>query len=72
MKLQQTQPMGAGSTTGSLSTISAAPDIQSTEAEEEEWEEEYEESGLVGFSIVVLILALIVIGVQFWTYSAAG
>lgn len=41
-------------------TIPKQPNIQST-AEEvgEEWEEEYEESGLMPFAIIVLILACI-------------
>ncbi len=36
------------------------------------WEEEYEESGLVAFSVVVLLLALAVLGVTLYTYTLAS
>jgi len=50
--------------------VPAAPDIKSTAADvEEEWEEEYEESGLMAFSVVVLLLALAVLGITLFTWS---
>ncbi len=68
VKLQQTQPMGGGAAT---STISKAPDIKSTAAEaEEEWEEEFEESGLMPFAIVVLLFAIVVLVIEFLTMTA--
>ncbi|MCB1079102.1 MAG: hypothetical protein KDM63_15210 [Verrucomicrobiae bacterium] len=67
MKLQQTQPMGGGAAT---STISKAPDIKSTAAVEEEWEEEFEESGLMPFAIVVLLFAIAVLVIEFLTMTA--
>ena len=69
VKLQQTQPMGAGG--APPSTISKAPDIKSTAAEaEEEWEEEFEESGLMPFAIVVLLFAIVVLVIEFLTMTA--
>jgi hypothetical protein len=69
VKLQQTQPM----TKGADAPIAATPNIRSTAAEDEEdWEEEYEESGLVAFSVVVLVLALAVLGVTLYTYTLAS
>ncbi len=53
------------------STIGKAPDIQSTAAVEEEWEEDYEESGLAIVSIIVLVFALAVLAIEFLTYNAA-
>ncbi len=49
------------------STISQAPDIQSTAVEEEEWEEEYEEGGLMPFAIIVFLLALALLAVELLT-----
>ena len=69
VKLQQTQPM----TKGAETPISSAPNIRSTAVDDDEdWEEEYEESGLVAFSVVVLILALAVLGVTLYTYTLAS
>ncbi|MCP5549924.1 MAG: hypothetical protein H7A53_03360 [Akkermansiaceae bacterium] len=52
-------------------TISKASDIQSTAAEvEEEWEEEFEESGLMPFAIIVLLLSIVVLVIEFLTMSA--
>lgn len=67
VKLQQTQPM---TKVGASGAIPASPNIRSTAVnDEEDWEEEYEESGLVAFSWVVLVLALAVLGVTLYTYS---
>ena len=69
VKLQQTQPM----TKGAEAPIGAVPNIRTTKADDDEdWEEEYEESGLVAFSVVVLILALAVLGVTLYTYTLAS
>ena len=67
VKLQQTQPMAKGPATGAA--VPATPDIKGTEAEEEDWEEEYEESGLVAFSVVVLLLSLAVLGITLITWN---
>jgi len=71
VKLQQTQPMTKkGPGAGFSGAIPASPNIRSTAADDQEdWEEEYEESGLVAFSVVVLFLALAVLGVTLYTYS---
>ncbi len=67
VKLQQTQPMVKTPVAGG---VPSAPDIKSTAADvEDEWEEEYEESGLMAFSVVVLLLALAVLGVTLFTWS---
>lgn len=71
VKLQQTQPMGAGAGVP-VSTISKAPDIKSTKAVEEEWEEDFEESGLMPFAIVVLLFAIAVLVIEFLTMQAGG
>lgn len=68
VKLQQTQPMAGGGAVPS--TISKVPDIKSTAAVEEEWEEDYEESGLAPFSIVVLLFAIAVLVIEFLTMAA--
>ncbi|MEM7700164.1 MAG: hypothetical protein AAF236_17355 [Verrucomicrobiota bacterium] len=39
---------------------------------EEEWEEEYEESGLMPFAIIVLILAIAVLAIEIVTKMGAG
>lgn len=72
VKLQQTQPMagGAAAPGGAPSTISKAPDIKSTAVVEEEWEEDFEESGLMPFSIVVLLFAIAVLVIEFLTMNA--
>ena len=73
VKLQQTQPMaGGGAPAGAATTqISKAPDIQSTAADvEEEWEEEFEESGLMPFAIVVLLFSIVVLVIEFLTMNA--
>jgi len=50
--------------------VPSAPDIKSTASDvEEEWEEDYEESGLAAFSVVVLLLALAVLGITLYTWS---
>jgi len=71
VKMGQTQPMGTpGSPT---KTIPKAPNIQSTAEEaEEEWVEEYEESGLMPFAIIVLILSLAVLAIELLTKLGAG
>jgi hypothetical protein len=65
-----TQPMG--STGAPAKTISQKPNIQSTEDIEEEWEEEYEESGLMPFAIIALILSLAVLAIQLVVFQFAG
>lgn len=73
VKLQQTQPMGAGAGPAApVSTISKAPDIKSTKAVEEEWEEDFEESGLMPFAIIVLLFAIAVLVIEFLTMQAGG
>jgi hypothetical protein len=71
VKLKQTQTLGSG---GGVSTISATPDIQSTAADEieEEWEEEFEESGLMPFAIVVLLLSIAVLVIEIMTKAVGG
>lgn len=71
VKMGQTQPMGTpGSPT---KTIPKAPNIQTTAEEaEEEWVEEYEESGLMPFAIIVLILSLAVLAIELLTKLGAG
>lgn len=71
VKMGQTQPMGIpGAPT---KTIPKSPNIQSTAEEvEEDWEEEYEESGLMPFAIIVLILALAVLAIELVTKMGAG
>lgn len=70
VKLQKTQPMGSGGAVPP-STISKAPDIKSTAADvEEEWEEDFEESGLMPFAIVVLLFAIVVLVIEFLTMTA--
>ena len=51
--------------------IGGVPDIQSTAANEveEEWEEDYEESGLLPFSIVVILLSVAVFVIEFLSYD---
>lgn len=67
VKLQKTPSMAKTPAAGG---VPAAPDIKSTAADaEEEWEEEYEESGLMAFSVVVLLLALAVLGITLFTWS---
>ena len=71
VKMGETQPMGSTGTP--TKTISQKPNIQSTADDvEEEWEEEYEESGLMPFAIIVLILALVVLGIELVTKMGAG
>lgn len=54
-------------------TIPKAPNIQSTAEEvEEEWEEAYEETGLMPFAIIVLILAIAVLIIEVVTKMGAG
>ena len=70
VKMGQTQPMAQNAPT---SQISQKPNIQSTAAEvEDEWDEEYEESGLMPFAIIVLILALVVLGIELMTKMGVG
>ena len=62
----KTQPMG--STKTPTSTINQTPDIQSTAVDtEEEWEEIYEEPGLMPFAVIVLLLALAVLAIELVT-----
>jgi len=69
VKLQKTQPMeGSGGLPDK--TISQAPDIKSTADVEEEWEEDFEEGGLLPFAIIVLILAIVVLVINFLTMNA--
>lgn len=72
MKLGKTQPLGAPGTP--TKSLPKSPNIQSTAEEvEEEWEEEeYEESGLMPFAIIVLLLALVVLGIELFTKMGAG
>jgi len=66
VKMGKTQPMGKTKTP--TKTISQTPDIRSTAVgAEEEWEEEYEESGLMPFAIIVLLLALAVLAIELVT-----
>ncbi|NNE90354.1 MAG: hypothetical protein HKN23_01780 [Verrucomicrobiales bacterium] len=67
--MQKTQPMGGSAVP--TSTINKAPDIQSTAASEEEWEEEYEEGGLLPFSIFVFVFAIAVLVIEILTQAAA-
>lgn len=69
VKMGETQKMGGGAPTR---TISDKPNIQTTEEVEEEWEEEYEESGLMPFAIIVLILSLAVLAIELVTKMGAG
>ena len=70
VKMGQTQPMAQNAPT---SQLSQKPNIQSTAAEvEDEWDEEYEESGLMPFAIIVLILALVVLGIELMTKMGVG
>jgi|TARA_B110000305_G_C19061099_1_gene457137 hypothetical protein len=67
--------MGGTQGSGGPSTkvINEKPNIQSTTGEvEEEWEEEYEESGLMPFAIIVLILAAAVLAIELFTKMGAG
>lgn len=60
-----TQPMG--------NTIGQAPNIQSTAVEEEEeWEEENVDAGMMPFAIIVLILAIALLAVEIMTKLSAG
>jgi hypothetical protein len=69
VKMGQTQPMAQAAPT---SQISQKPNIQSTVEEvEEEWDEEYEEAGLVPFAVIVFILALLVLGIEVWTRTVS-
>lgn len=68
VKLQKTQPMGGGGGIPATS-ISKVPDISPKEVEED-WEEEYEESGLMPFAIVVLLLSIAVLVIEFLTMTA--
>lgn len=63
---------GAGVSPGAAtSQISKTPDIQSTAADaEEEWDEDFEESGLMPFAIVVLLFAIVVLVIEFLTMNA--
>lgn len=71
VKMGKTQPMGSTGTP--TATINKKPDIQSTAAdEEEEWEEEYEEPGLMPFAIIVLLLSLAVLAIEVFTKLSAG
>lgn len=72
VKMTQTQPLGTpGAPTKSIPK--AAPNIQSTAVEdEEEWEEDQEEPGLMPFAIIVLILALAVLAIELFTKMGAG
>jgi len=65
----QTQPMGSTGTP--TSTISQKPNIQSTAEAEEEWEEEYEEPGLMPFACIVLVLAIAVLAIELVTRMGA-
>tara|TARA_B100000925_G_scaffold95585_1_gene69632 strand:- start:40 stop:255 length:216 start_codon:yes stop_codon:yes gene_type:complete len=68
----QTQPIGQNVPTSQISQ-KPKPNIQSTAEEvEEEWDEEYEESGLMPFAIIVLILALVVLGIELMTKMGVG
>jgi len=67
VKMGETQPVAQNAPT---SQLSQKPNIQSTV--EEEWDEEYEESGLMPFAIVVLILALVVLGIELMTKMSVG
>lgn len=70
VKMGQTQPMAQSAPT---SQLTQKPNIQSTAAEvEDEWDEEYEESGLMPFAIIVLILALVVLGIELMTKMGVG
>ena len=70
VKMGQTQPMAQSAPT---SQVTQKPNIQSTAAEvEDEWDEEYEESGLMPFAIIVLILALVVLGIELMTKMGVG
>jgi len=65
----ETQGLGGPST----KVINEKPNIQSTAEEaEEEWDEEYEESGLMPFAIIVLILAVAVLAIELFTKMGAG
>lgn len=61
-----TQPMG--------SSVGQAPNIQSTavEDEEEEWDEEDVDAGMLPFAILALILAIGVLAIQILTKMSAG
>lgn len=62
-----TQPMGSGA-------VAQSPNIQSTafDEEEEEWEEENVDAGMMPFAIIVLILAIALLAVQIMTKLSAG
>ncbi len=65
--------MGGGAGAVPPSTISKLPDIQSTAADDEdEWEDEYEEAGLMPFAVIVLLFAIGVLAIEFMTKLAAG
>jgi len=69
-KMGPSQVMGPAPTSKS---IPPKPAIQTPAAEaEEEWEEEFEESGLMPFAIIVLILALAVLAIELVTKMGAG
>ncbi|MBP82571.1 MAG: hypothetical protein CMO61_01845 [Verrucomicrobiales bacterium] len=71
VNMRQTQPVVGQNVPPSQ--ISQKPNIQSTAEEaEEEWDEEYEESGLMPFAIIVLILALVVLGIELMTKMGVG
>jgi hypothetical protein len=70
VKLQKTQPMGGGAPGAPETSISKVPEIQSTKEVEEDWEEEYEEPGLMPFAIIVLLLSIVVLVIEFLTMTA--
>jgi len=66
VKMGSTQAMGSGG-------ISQAPNIQSTAArDEEEWEEESADAGMLPFAIISLLLAIAVLAIQILTMTASG
>lgn len=53
--------------------ISQAPNIQSTAVDdEEEWEEENVDAGMMPFAIVALLLAIALLAVEIMTKLSAG
>jgi len=71
VKMGKTQPMGQPRTP--TKTISQSPDIQSPAVDvEEEWEEVYEEPGLMPFAIIVLLLAIAVLVIELVTKMGVG
>lgn len=72
VQLAKTGPLPAGGPPTSPLALAPKPNIKSTAAVEEEWEEEFEESGLMPFAIVVLLLAIGVLVIEILTKMAAG